>query len=169
MERNDELMHYGVMGKKWGVRRGNVSEAYSKASAKRDKLNRNVSKTKTAYERATVKANTGASAKYKKLQAKADKAQYKADKKKYGMFANPSKAKELQAKADKAQYKADKYKHKAQKRANDEGKRKAEYIKAQYKAEKWMRSMDKVFKNADLSSIQSSTKERGRNFVKNVS
>lgn len=93
------------------------------------------------YERATVKANTGASAKYKKLQAKADKAQYKADK----------------------------YKHKAQKRANDEGKRKAEYIKAQYKAEKWMRSMDKVFKNADLSSIQSSTKERGRNFVKNVS
>lgn len=113
MERNDELMHYGVMGMKCGVRRGNVSEAYSKASAKRDKLNRNVSKTKTAYERATVKANTGVSAKYKKLQAKADK--------------------------------------------------------AQYKAEKWMRSMDKVFKNADLSSIQSSTKERGRNFVKNVS
>lgn len=143
-------MHYGVMGMKWGVRRGNVSKAYSKASAKRDKLQENVSKTKTAYERATVKANTGASAKYKKLQAKADKAQYKADKKKYGMFTNSSKAKELQAKADKAQYKA-------------------EYIKAQRKAEKWMQSMDKTFKNTDLSSVPSSTKERGRNFVKNVS
>ena len=39
---NQELYHYGVLGMKWGVRRGNTTKAYSKASKKLAKLDRKV-------------------------------------------------------------------------------------------------------------------------------
>lgn len=39
-----ELYHYGVLGMKWGVRRGNTSKAYQKASKKLDKLDKKVTK-----------------------------------------------------------------------------------------------------------------------------
>lgn len=34
----NELMHYGVLGMKWGVRRGNTSKAFAKAARKANKL-----------------------------------------------------------------------------------------------------------------------------------
>ena len=37
-----ELYHYGVLGMKWGVRRGNTAKAYSKASKKLSKLDKKV-------------------------------------------------------------------------------------------------------------------------------
>lgn len=49
MEQN-ELMHYGVLGMKWGVHRGNVSTAYGKATAKRKKLENRVVQAKKAYD-----------------------------------------------------------------------------------------------------------------------
>lgn len=144
----NELMHYSVLGMKWGVHKGNVSQAYGKATTKRRKLENNVTKAKKAYEKATVKANTGVSYKYQKLQAKADRLQSKADRKKYGFFTNANKAAKLQVKA---------------------GRTKAQYIKAQRKAERWIKAMDKTFKDYDVNNLPTEKINKGKEFVKSVS
>ena len=167
MEQN-ELMHYGVIGMKWGVHRGNVAQAYAKATSKRKKLDNRVVQAKKAYDKATIKANTGAAAKYKKLQTKADAMQAKADKKKYGMFSNVKKATELQVKADRAQYKANKYKSKYEQRQANQGSANAKYLKAQRKAEKWRNAMDKTFKDYDVNNLPSDKVDSGKEFVKKV-
>ena len=41
---SSELYHYGVLGMKWGVRRGNTARAYEKASKKLTKLDKKVNK-----------------------------------------------------------------------------------------------------------------------------
>ena len=46
MTNDNELKHYGVIGMKWGVYRGNVASEYSKATAKRKKLDDRVVKAK---------------------------------------------------------------------------------------------------------------------------
>lgn len=79
MMNDNELMHYGVLGMKLGVHRGRVAQSYGKAVAKRNKLDKRVEVAKAKAQKATVKANTGVSAKYKKLQATSDKYQRKAD------------------------------------------------------------------------------------------
>lgn len=159
-------MHYGVLGMKWGVHKGNVSQAYGKATAKRKKLDNRVVQAKKAYDKATIKANTGLSTKYKKLQIKADMIQAKVDKKKYGLFSNSKKAAELQAKADRAQYKANKYKSKYEQREANAGAAKVKYLKAQKKAEKWVNNMNKVFKDYDVNNLPSEIVDSGREFVK---
>lgn len=50
--RDGELYHYGVLGMKWGIRRGNTAKAYEKASKKLQKLDKKADK---ALERARAK------------------------------------------------------------------------------------------------------------------
>lgn len=159
MMNDNELMHYGVLGMKWGVHRGRVAQSYGKAVAKRNKLDKRVEVAKAKAQKATVKANTGVSAKYKKLQATADK-------KKYGFIPNQKKAAKLQVKADRAQFKANKYKDKSERRDMKAGKAQTDYIRAQRKAQKWAKQMDKTFKGKNISQISKKHKDSGKNYVK---
>ena len=169
MTNDNELKHYGVIGMKWGVYRGNVASEYSKATAKRKKLDDRVVKAKKAYDKATIKANSGASLKYQKYQSKASNLQAKADKKKYGLFSNADKAAKLQVKADRMQYKANKYKSKYEKGQAAQGSAKANYLRAQRKAEKWIKAMDKTFRDYNVNNLPSEKVDAGRNFTKKIS
>lgn len=44
MEQNNELKHYGVLGMKWGVRRGKAAKAYAKAGKKLEKIDKKYEK-----------------------------------------------------------------------------------------------------------------------------
>lgn len=163
----DELMHYGVLGMKWGVLH-DPAKAYSKAVTKSNKLQAKVEKTGQKYANKSQKANTGVSTRYLKRQAKADKLQAKANKKKYGLFTNAKKAAELQVKADRAQYKADKIKGRADKRNLEESKAKGQYVRAQRKAERWVKQMDKTFQGYDVSKLSEQAVSAGEAYVKKI-
>ena len=83
---NNELHHYGVLGMRWGVRRGNASGAYSKGVRKLKKIERTADKLmkksdkaayKSAKKYATGKDDEGARA----YDAEARKYKYQATKK----------------------------------------------------------------------------------------
>lgn len=89
--KDGELYHYGVLGMKWGVRRGETKTAYSKATKKLNKLN----------------------AKIEKADAKARKKSWKADKKQNSLMAFGRERADRKAK--RASYKAAKRVVKAKK------------------------------------------------------
>ena len=142
---NDELMHYGVLGMRWGVTR-NRQATIGKAYKKLGKLDSDIEKKRKAATKAAIKVGTGASKKYMNLNDKANKMQAKADRKKYGLFSNAKKAEELQFKSDRARYRANKYKYKYEKIANLAAQTKSEETKARFKAEKWAKKMNKYIK-----------------------
>ena len=164
-ENTDELLHYGVLGMKWGVRRGNQSGTINKAYKKLDKLDRDVTTKSTKAAKAAVKATTGVSKKYNKLQNEATRLQIKADKKKYGFFSNAEKAAELQVKADRAQYKANKYKAKADKRTNIAAQTAAAEKKATAKAQKWARQMNKIIGPMSMNELSTEQIQLGKKYL----
>lgn len=166
---NNELYHYGVIGMKWGVRKGNVAKAYTKAVAKKDKLNAKADKLERKHQKAEIKANSGASAKYQKYSTKAAKYQTKALKKSTGLFKNTDKNKRAAGKylvkANKYEKKAGKYKHKFEKRQTVASISKGKMLKAQRKAQKWEKAMDKTFRGMDVSTLSESTVNAGREYI----
>lgn len=166
-ESKEDLEHYGVLGMKWGVRH-DAAKAYSKATAKKTRLENKVAKTRNKYLKKSAKAKSGVSIKYQKKKAKADKLQFKADKKKYGLFSNADKAAGLQEKADRALYKANKYKYRYEKRQAAESKASGKYARAQRKAERWVKAMDRTFADYDVSKLTSQQTNKGKAAAKKM-
>ena len=54
----DYLQHYGVLGMKWGVRRGNYDKAYAKASKKLVKLDKKATKYQNKARKHMTKYDT---------------------------------------------------------------------------------------------------------------
>lgn len=77
---DDELVHYGVLGMKWGVKR-NPSKAFVKASRKADNLNKEYTKLNLKSARLRAKAlNKNVKATNEKQYKKARKLEFKANK-----------------------------------------------------------------------------------------
>lgn len=69
-----ELYHYGVVGMKWGIRRGKTAKAYTKASKKLDKIDTKIKKQTEKFHKKAQKAETAGYLKREKAQRKANKA-----------------------------------------------------------------------------------------------
>ena len=71
---SSELYHYGVLGMKWGVRRGNTARAYEKASKKLTKLDKKVDKAEALARKRRGQADAAAASLFstKKSMAKAE-------------------------------------------------------------------------------------------------
>lgn len=91
------VCHYGVLGMKWGVRKGRSKQAYERASKKLNGIVNRVSKAESKAKRKMYTADTVES----RL-----------------IFSNPSKAARLRMKSRKYQSRADKYRYKAVKWIN---------------------------------------------------
>ena len=132
---NDELMHYGVLGMKWGIKH-NPTKAYHKALNKSNKLKKKSDKYILKSDKTGFKA-----AKYKR----------KAFKKRTGWFPNNEKAYKYESKQLKYEVKSNKLKYKSE--------------KAKQKREKWLKRVHEEFSDYKVTRIPKESVRVGLHYV----
>lgn len=169
----EELMHYGVKGMRWGVRRASkqltkatTAEGREKAIATLNKHRTKGSNKITSLEKERVKlddmlrkATTKDKVKASKLEAKAAKLDRKAAKnisKSTGMFTSSEKSKDLLVEAELYKIKSDKLHAKA-------SSLNANYEKAKAKVDA-NESMQKAFRT-EISKIDKTLEKNGRRYI----
>lgn len=140
-ENTDELLHYGVLGMKWGVRRASKQLSSASDSAGRAKAKAKMNK---HYEKASKKLDK-LDSKIEKKQAKSEKAYAKYTKvaSRSGLFRSESDIQEAK----------NNFKTKDAKVANQVA-----------KANKWYQNMEKTFKDTPIT-MTSAQQAKGKRYV----
>ena len=136
---DDELMHYGVIGMKWGVHR-------SRYAAKKGNNSKAKQIADKHYAKAEKKLNRY-SQKYDRRFNKSQKQMLKSESSLYGLFGSEKRYKKATYKANKEYYKANK---KLKRGLN------------------WYRKMEKNFGKTGVHELSQQSIDIGRKFVENI-
>lgn len=147
---DEELLHYGVLGMRWGVRKARYYKSHAEDRAYRPEVRseyqRRLNATVGQIREKSFKKLAKYEQKYSKLQSKANREYEKAQKKAYGFLSNKDKADKVFEKAARRQYKAN---------------------KILYRERRWFDRMSKAYKDIDID-IDSEMAKTGEEIVRRV-